>query len=86
MGGSTIKVNDVAEVVDSNKEEEILSRLNGNSAIGITIQKQSDANAVDVAERVDEALADLEATYQGSDLKFEVSQDSSDFTLELRKQ
>ncbi|AWW31095.1 AcrB/AcrD/AcrF family protein [Echinicola strongylocentroti] len=80
--GSAIKIKDVAEVVDSNKDEEILSRLNGNSAIGISIQKQSDANAVDVAERVNEALAQLETTYAGNELKFEISQDSSEFTLE----
>lgn len=80
--GSPIKIKDVAEVVDSNKDEEILSRLNGNSAIGISIQKQSDANAVDVAERVNKALAQLETTYAGDDLRFEISQDSSEFTLE----
>ncbi|GGF22455.1 efflux RND transporter permease subunit [Echinicola rosea] len=80
--GSPIKVKDVAEVIDSNKDEEILSRLNGKSAIGVSIQKQSDANAVDVAERVNEALAQLETTYAGDDLRFEISQDSSEFTLE----
>ena len=81
-GGSPIKIKDVAEVVDTNKDEEILSRLNGNSAIGISIQKQSDANAVDVAAKVDGILAELEKTYQGNDLRFEISQDSSEFTLE----
>ena len=81
-GPSTIRIKDLAEVVDSKKDEEILSRLNGNSAIGISIQKQSDANAVDVAENVNLALAGLEKTYGGNDLKFEVSQDSSTFTLE----
>lgn len=80
--GSPIKLNDVAEVLDSNKDEEIISRLNGNSAIALTIQKQSDANAVDVAEEVALVLADLEKTFAGNDLKFEVSQDASEFTLE----
>lgn len=81
-GASIIKIKDLAEVVDSNKEEEILSRLNGNAAIGVSIQKQSDANAVDVAENVTLALAGLEDTYKDNSLKFEVSQDSSTFTLE----
>ncbi|GGZ35071.1 multidrug ABC transporter [Echinicola pacifica] len=80
--GSPIKIKDVAEVIDSSKDPEILSRLNGNTAIGISIQKQSDANAVDVAERVNAALATLESTYQSNDLSFEISQDSSEFTLE----
>ncbi|UCS94877.1 efflux RND transporter permease subunit [Echinicola marina] len=80
--GSPIKIQDIAEVVDSQKDDEVLSRLNGNTAIGLSIQKQSDANAVDVAEKVNKALAQLETTYQSQDLKFEISQDSSEFTLE----
>ncbi|MBD3631285.1 efflux RND transporter permease subunit [Cyclobacterium sp.] len=80
--GSPVKINEIAEVLDSNKDEEILSRLNGNSAIALTIQKQSDANAVDVAEEVEVVLAQLEETFKDDDLKFEVSQDSSEFTLE----
>lgn len=80
--GSPIKLNDVAEVVDSNKDEEIISRLNGNSGIALTIQKQSDANAVDVAAEVAMVLSELEKTFAGTDLKFEISQDSSEFTLE----
>src|SRR5690554_524373 len=44
-GGTPIKIKDIAEVLDSSKDEEILSRLDGKSAIALTIQKQSDANA-----------------------------------------
>ncbi|WP_215225247.1 efflux RND transporter permease subunit [Echinicola shivajiensis] len=80
--GSPVKIQDIAEVVDSQKDDEVLSRLNGNTAIGLSIQKQSDANAVDVAEKVNQALAQLETTYQSQGLKFEISQDSSEFTLE----
>lgn len=80
--GTPIKVNDVAEVLDSSKDEEIISRLDGKSAIALTIQKQSDANAVEVSEKVLLALTQLEETFKANDLKFEISQDSSDFTLE----
>lgn len=79
--GTPVRIKDIAEVVDSNKDEEIISRLNGNSAIALTIQKQSDANAVDVASKVETVLAELEDTYRSSNLRFEVSQDSSEFTL-----
>ncbi|EPR66034.1 Cobalt-zinc-cadmium resistance protein CzcA [Cyclobacterium qasimii M12-11B] len=81
-GQSTIRIKDLAEVVDSKKDDEVLSRLNGNAAIGISIQKQSDANAVDVAKDITSALSGLEKTYGGNDLRFEVSQDSSTFTLD----
>ena len=80
--GTPIKIKDVAEVLDSSKDEEIISRLDGKSAIALTIQKQSDANAVEVSERVQVALTELEETFQASDLKFEISQDASTFTLQ----
>lgn len=62
--GSPVRIKDIAEVLDSNKDEEVLSRLNGNSAIALTIQKQSDANAVDVAREVEVVLAQLQETYR----------------------
>lgn len=80
--GSPIKVSDVAEVLDSTVEDEVLTRLNGKSAIGISVQKQSDANAVEVAELVHGTLAQLAETYKAQGLDFEVSQDTSEFTLE----
>src|SRR5690606_22217924 len=63
-------------------EDEVLTRLNGKSAIGISVQKQSDANAVEVAELVHSTLAQLAETYKAQGLDFEVSQDTSEFTLE----
>ncbi|MGF1637308.1 MAG: efflux RND transporter permease subunit [Cyclobacteriaceae bacterium] len=80
--GSIVKIKDVAEVQDSFKDEEIISRINGNSAIGISIQKQSDANTVEVAKNVELVLRELENTYNDVNLRFDVSQDSSVFTLE----
>src|SRR5690606_5804593 len=79
--GSPVRINEIAEVLDSNKDEEVISRLNGNSAIALTIQKQSDANAVDVAREVEVVLAQLQESYKGNDLRFEISQDASEFTL-----
>ncbi|WP_194778554.1 efflux RND transporter permease subunit [Pararhodonellum marinum] len=79
---SPIRIKDVGEVQDDFKEASIITRLNGNNAIGLTIQKQSDANAVDVAHKVQSNLHALEEVYQAQELKFQISQDSSEFTLE----
>lgn len=79
---SPVLLKDIAVIQDGFKENSILNRLNGNDAIGLTIQKQSDANAVEVSERVLAALGDLEQAYSDEKLDFQVSQDSSDFTLE----
>lgn len=79
---SPIQLKEIAEVQDDFKEEQILNRLNGKDAIGLTIQKQSDANGVEVAQKIEESLHELEKSYQREGLSFQVSQDSSEFTLE----
>src|SRR5690554_2144549 len=47
-----IFLEDIAEVKDTYKEMTSLSRFNKSNSIGITIQKQTDANTVAVSERV----------------------------------
>ena len=79
---SPIQLKEVAEVVDTFKDEDILTRLNNNDAIGLTIQKQSDANAVELSEIIQVELKNLEGSYASDGLSFQISQDSSDFTLE----
>src|SRR5690606_18422711 len=64
------------------KEVELINRINLQNSIGISIQKQSDANAVSVSELVKKELAQLEITYANSNLKFTIAQDSSEYTLE----
>jgi multidrug efflux pump subunit AcrB len=47
--GGKVKVMDVAEVEDGVAEQKLISTVSmGHDAIGISIQKQSDANAVKV--------------------------------------
>jgi len=77
-----IYLKEVAEVRDDFKETAILTRLNGNAAIGLTVQKQSDANAVEVSDVVRAELQSLEQTFEKEGLKFEMYQDASVFTLE----
>ncbi|MBX0331831.1 efflux RND transporter permease subunit [Pontibacter sp. HSC-14F20] len=77
-----VRLGDVAEVQDTQKDIEVLTRVNSNPSVGITIQKQSDANAVEVSRLTKEALADLELSYADVGLNFNIANDSSDFTLE----
>ena len=80
--GAPILVEDVAEVYDTQKETETISRINGKNSIGLLISKQSDGNTVQVAEDVRKRVASLEAEYADRNLEFSVAQDSSVFTLE----
>lgn len=81
-GGSPVYLTDVAEVFDTKKETETISRINGNNSLGILITKQSDGNTVEVADNVKVALAELEQRYASTNLAFNIAADSSIFTLE----
>ena len=79
---SIIKLSDVSEIVDGIAEYDNLNKINGESSIGIMIQKQSDANSVKVCELAKEEMALIEKQYASSELKFEIASDNSVFTLE----
>nr|HQU58206.1 efflux RND transporter permease subunit [Saprospiraceae bacterium] len=80
--GAPVYLKDVAEVHDSKKETETISRINGKNSLGILISKQSDGNTVEVAANVKAELRKLEERYKAENLTFNVAQDSSIFTLE----
>jgi HAE1 family hydrophobic/amphiphilic exporter-1 len=56
-GGSTVRVRDVAEVVDGYQDRTSTTRLNGQDAVSFSIRKQSGANTVEVQRKIDAALA-----------------------------
>lgn len=58
---STVRIADIATITDTIKEPDQLSRLNGKPSVTITIQKQSDANTVDVAQGIKDELKALES-------------------------
>jgi hydrophobic/amphiphilic exporter-1 (mainly G- bacteria), HAE1 family len=78
--GSKVKVKDLGEVLDIAKEQTMLARVNGKNSVGLSIKKQSDANTVEVCHLVNKKLSELETTYKGNKLHFEVPFDSSVFT------
>lgn len=81
MGGE-IKLSDVAEVEDGIKDYTNITRINFRNTIGIILQKQSDANSVEVANLVKAELKKIEEIYKNNNVKFEVAQDGSIFTID----
>ncbi len=77
-----VALRDVAEVEDGFKELTTLTRLNGRSAVGIMVMKQSDANTVDVSRLTRTSLSKLEKLYSARHLRFDIAQDASTFTLD----
>ncbi len=59
VDGVAVHVRDVASVLDGPEEARSASTWNGRSAVAFSVQKQSGANTVEVAQRVKDALADV---------------------------
>lgn len=78
--GSVIKVSDIANVVDGSRKTTKLAHINGQPAIGLTIQKQTDGNAVEISNEVKKILAQYEKEYATSNIKFNIASDTSIFT------
>lgn len=79
--GIQIRLSDIADVQDSQKEIEKIARVNQNNAIVLQVIKQTEANAVTVSEDVYAAIANIERDYQANGLKINVANDTSEFTL-----
>lgn len=78
--GGKVKVMDVAEVEDGVAEQKLINRIDGKDAIGISIQKQSDANAVKVSDLAKAELKAVEKEYAAKNVKFEIATDDSIYT------
>lgn len=78
--GATIKVKDVATVIDGTKESAKLARINGVPAIGLSVQKQSGANAVEISDQIYKLIENFEQQYADQNLRFTIASDTSEFT------
>jgi len=79
--GSPVHLYEVASVRDASSEIKTFNRINGVNSLGMSIQKQTDANTVKLSKLMKEEMKRLEEVYKSKGLKFEISSDSSDFTL-----
>ena len=61
QGGGAIYLNQVADVIDGEKEQDSISRINGHAAITLDIQKAQDANIVETGRNVVAAVNELKA-------------------------
>ena len=80
VNGKTIYLRDVARVVDGVEERYQEAYINGTQGAQIIIQKQADANAVNVINGVKEAMKDIEKNLP-SDIQVTTVMDSSDNIL-----
>lgn len=79
--GGRILLKDIATIIDSQHEDQMVNRINGKPGIGIEIVKQADANSVKVSDLVKKKLEVLKKTYASEGLNFEIAIDQSVYTL-----
>ncbi len=77
-GDGIVTVADLGRVVDTHEERRSVSRFDGQQAVVLSVQAQSDANEVDVVDGVYAILPNLEEMLPaGAELR--VAEDTSDF-------
>lgn len=81
-GTSSVRLGDVADVVDGSEDVVTVSRYNGTNGIGLRVKKQSDANAVDMANLTKQKFKEIEEKYKKEGVKFTVATDTSIPTIE----
>ena len=77
-GGKIVYLSDVARIIDGVKEQQSLSRVNGKSAVGLSIVRQSGSNTVRVADALNQQLERVRMELP-SDLQITVARDNSVF-------
>jgi len=80
--GGDIRLTDVADVEDGEKDMATISRINGKSSVVVNVIKQNDANAVDVSRLVRTQLDTLVKQNADIGLAIEIAADGSAFTLD----
>ncbi|RYY86695.1 MAG: efflux RND transporter permease subunit [Chitinophagaceae bacterium] len=80
--GAQVRLVDVADVQDAQKDVDKLARVNQQSAIALQVIKQSDANGVEVSEQLRASLNKLQQDYKATGLTLTVANDASKYTLQ----
>lgn len=80
--GAQIRLYELADVQDSQKDVDKLARVDRQSALVLQVLKQSDANAVKVSEGIQNLIAQLNSDYANEGLQLKIANDSSVYTLQ----
>jgi multidrug efflux pump len=78
--GAVVKLQDIAEVKDTYKEQESYARLDGNNVITLSVIKKSGQNLLEASDKIKAALEDFQKTKFPASLKISISGDQSKFT------
>lgn len=74
---SILRLSDLADIEQGYKEQDSISKVDGATAIGLYISKQSNANTVKVSDEVNSTIKNLQTDFP--DLTFTVGFDQADY-------
>ena len=78
--GGSMYLRDIAEVVDSHKEQESFARLDGKNVITLNVIKRGGENLINASDKIEEIVADFEANVLPSGMDVTITADQSDNT------
>jgi multidrug efflux pump subunit AcrB len=78
--GATVALRDIADIKDSNKDQESFARLNGQNVVTLNVIKKSGQNLLDASDKIKNALKELQENKFPSNLKVTITSDQSRFT------
>ncbi|HEY9489527.1 MAG TPA: efflux RND transporter permease subunit, partial [Chryseosolibacter sp.] len=78
--GGKVYLKDIAEVVDSHKEQESFARLDGKNVITLNVIKRSGENLIDASDQINAIIAEYEGGLLPHGLKVTVTADQSENT------
>lgn len=78
--GGKIYLRDVAEVVDSHKEQESFARLDGQNVITLNVIKRGGQNLIDASDKINEIVAQFEANVLPEGVSITITADQSENT------
>jgi len=78
--GATVRLGDVAEVVDSYEERQDFARLDNKSVVTLNVIKRAGANLISASESIEKIIADYKQTRFPQGLNIKVTADQSERT------
>ncbi len=78
--GAIVKLGDIAEVIDTNKERESYARLEGKNVVTLNVVKKSGENLLNASDQIKTAMAEFEKDKFPSNLNVTITADQSKFT------
>ncbi len=78
--GGKIYLKDIAEVVDSHKEQESYARLDEKNVITLNVVKRGGENLINASDQINEIVADFEENVLPPGVKVTITADQSDNT------